>query len=302
MAFVGEPPTKSPTTWLPLGRAVASVFTADVFVGYDTRESYHSGSRVLAVFGRRRARVNLVTSRRRCRGHRPTARGVGVVVSASQIVTTTTSEGPRTRGGKLDYATNWRRRSAERRRSGSDDSFEEFEIDESAEHDYAHHLRSLVRRTSRHSTSCSTGATARPVTSRTNLRVDRRAVTTIHDQPNGRNINENCGSTHIEDLVAHVLELHADLGLASTVTRSPHRGRRRRTRSRRRRPHDLFALDFFERNALGGGLVVTSMSNLGLHRSMADAGIAIVETDVGTQRPDRTRREGVALRGEQSVT
>jgi phosphoglucosamine mutase len=43
----------------------------------------------------------------------------------------------------------------------------------------------------------------------------------------------------------------------------------------------LFARDFFERNVLGGGLVVTSMSNLGLHRSMADAGIAVVETDVG---------------------
>ena len=43
----------------------------------------------------------------------------------------------------------------------------------------------------------------------------------------------------------------------------------------------LFARDFFERDELGGGLVVTSMSNLGLHRSMADAGIAVVETDVG---------------------
>ena len=45
----------------------------------------------------------------------------------------------------------------------------------------------------------------------------------------------------------------------------------------------LFADDtgIFERNTLGGGLVVTSMSNLGLHRSMNDAGIAIVETDVG---------------------
>jgi len=42
----------------------------------------------------------------------------------------------------------------------------------------------------------------------------------------------------------------------------------------------LFALDFFERNALGGGLVVTSMTT-GTARLVADAGIAIVETDVG---------------------
>jgi phosphoglucosamine mutase len=43
----------------------------------------------------------------------------------------------------------------------------------------------------------------------------------------------------------------------------------------------LFALDFLERDVLGGGLVTTSMSNLGLHRAIAGAGIAIVETDVG---------------------
>ena len=43
----------------------------------------------------------------------------------------------------------------------------------------------------------------------------------------------------------------------------------------------LFALDFAERHQLGGGLVVTSMSNLGLRRALSARGIAIVETDVG---------------------
>jgi phosphoglucosamine mutase len=43
----------------------------------------------------------------------------------------------------------------------------------------------------------------------------------------------------------------------------------------------LFATDFFERNTLGGGLVVTSMANLGLHHALRETGIAIVETDVG---------------------
>ena len=39
-------------------------------------------------------------------------------------------------------------------------------------------------------------------------------VITIHCEPDGRNINENCGSTHIGDLRAKVLEEKADLGVA----------------------------------------------------------------------------------------
>ena len=39
-------------------------------------------------------------------------------------------------------------------------------------------------------------------------------ITTIHDEPDGRNINERCGSTHVDDLVDARAELGADLGLA----------------------------------------------------------------------------------------
>ena len=39
-------------------------------------------------------------------------------------------------------------------------------------------------------------------------------VVAIHNAPNGRNINENCGSTHIDDLPATVLAEKADLGVA----------------------------------------------------------------------------------------
>ena len=39
-------------------------------------------------------------------------------------------------------------------------------------------------------------------------------ITTIHDEPNGRNINEQCGSTHVGDLVEFVKKLRADVGLA----------------------------------------------------------------------------------------
>ena len=43
----------------------------------------------------------------------------------------------------------------------------------------------------------------------------------------------------------------------------------------------LFALDFASRDLLGGGLVVTSMSNLGLRRALSGANVDIIETDVG---------------------
>ncbi|MEQ1644819.1 MAG: phosphoglucosamine mutase [Pyrinomonadaceae bacterium] len=39
-------------------------------------------------------------------------------------------------------------------------------------------------------------------------------VIAIHDQPDGRNINENCGSLHLEHLQAKVVEESADLGVA----------------------------------------------------------------------------------------
>lgn len=39
-------------------------------------------------------------------------------------------------------------------------------------------------------------------------------VVAIHNRPNGRNINENCGSTHIVDLPVRVIEENADLGVA----------------------------------------------------------------------------------------
>lgn len=40
------------------------------------------------------------------------------------------------------------------------------------------------------------------------------AVDAIHCEPNGTNINDHCGSQHVEDLVARVREIKADVGLA----------------------------------------------------------------------------------------
>lgn len=39
-------------------------------------------------------------------------------------------------------------------------------------------------------------------------------VIVIHDKPNGININDNCGSTHLESLMEAVKEHKADIGIA----------------------------------------------------------------------------------------
>lgn len=271
-----------------LGRAVAAVFDTPVFVGYDTRESSPQlAAAVLAgLFDGGADGVNLgyfttpgVAVIARQRG------GVGVVVSASHNAFHDNGLkvlGPG--GGKLDHATEAAVTNALNGAARAPrDVFDEVAIDSSAEHDYAAHLRDLVPGdlSSLHIVlDCANGAAshvAHELFETTGAR-----VTVIHDTPNGRNINENCGSTHVGSLVEKVLELHADLGLAFD-------GDADRLvavdASGRVRDGDdlmvLFALDLLERGELGGGLVVTTMSNLGLRQAMDGAGIELVETDVG---------------------
>ena len=271
-----------------LGRAVATVFCTDVFVGYDTRESSpHLARAVLAGLRDGGAHgVNLgyfttpgvaVIAQQR--------NGAGIVVSASH--NPYYDNGLKVLGvggGKLDYATELAVSDAlNAAASAVGNTFEEFEIDESAEHDYAHHLRALVPGdfSSLHIVlDCANGAAshvAHEIFESTGAR-----ITTIHDQPNGLNINEDSGSTHVEELADLVLALGADLGLA--FDGDADRLIAVDARGRVRDGDDLmilFARDLMERDELGGGLVVTSMSNLGLHRAMAEAGITVVETDVG---------------------
>jgi phosphoglucosamine mutase len=75
-----------------LGRAVATVFTAPVFVGYDTRESSpHLAAAVLpaCATGARSAPTSATSRRPGSRSSPSSADGVGVVVSASHNPTTT---------------------------------------------------------------------------------------------------------------------------------------------------------------------------------------------------------------------
>lgn len=107
-------------------------------------------------------------------------------------------------------------------------------------------------------------------------------VTVLSAQPNGLNINENCGSTHMESLQAAVLAEHADLGIAfdgdgDRVLMVDHTGA----------VVDgdellfIIARDLHERDKLRGGVVGTLMSNLGLELALADLGIPFVRANVG---------------------
>ncbi|MBT2341659.1 MULTISPECIES: phosphoglucosamine mutase [Pseudomonas] len=107
-------------------------------------------------------------------------------------------------------------------------------------------------------------------------------VVVLSAQPNGLNINHNCGSTHTDSLQAAVLAEHADLGIAfdgdgDRVLMVDHTGA----------VVDgdellfIIARDLHERGKLQGGVVGTLMSNLGLELALADLDIPFVRANVG---------------------
>ncbi|MGV0991653.1 MAG: phosphoglucosamine mutase [Mycobacterium sp.] len=128
-------------------------------------------------------------------------------------------------------------------------------------------------------------------------------VIAIHAEPNGLNINDGCGSTHLEPLQAAVLAHGADLGLA-------HDGDADRCLAvdGTGRVIDgdaimmVLALAMQEAGELASGtLVTTVMSNLGLHIAMREAGITVRTTGVGDRYVLEELRAGdYTLGGEQS--
>ena len=128
-------------------------------------------------------------------------------------------------------------------------------------------------------------------------------VIAINAEPNGVNINDGCGSTHLEPLQAAVLAHRADLGLA-------HDGDADRCLAvdGTGRVVDgdaimmVLALAMQEAGELASGtLVTTVMSNLGLHVAMREAGIAVRTTGVGDRYVLEELRAGAyTLGGEQS--
>ncbi|WP_229073925.1 phosphoglucosamine mutase [Actinoplanes sp. DH11] len=128
-------------------------------------------------------------------------------------------------------------------------------------------------------------------------------VIAIHADPDGLNINENCGSTHLEQVREAVLREGADLGLA-------HDGDADRclavTAAGDVVDGDqimaILAVAMHEAGTLTGNtLVATVMSNLGLRLAMKQSGIRLVETKVGDRYVlEELQSGGYALGGEQS--
>jgi phosphoglucosamine mutase len=134
----------------------------------------------------------------------------------------------------------------------------------------------------------------------------RRAGATVHaigDDPDGWNINDGIGSTHLGPLIEAVRAQGADLGIA-------HDGDADRclavTADGEVVDGDAIlavcALALHERGALKNDTVVaTVMSNLGFHHTMRDAGITVRTTAVGDRYVLEALREtGLSLGGEQS--
>jgi phosphoglucosamine mutase len=122
-------------------------------------------------------------------------------------------------------------------------------------------------------------------------------------EPNGRNINRDCGSLHPERLAAKVQELRADVGIA--VDGDADRVVLVTEQGEVVDGDALLALcarDLHERGMLRGrGVVATVMSNLGLERALAELGLELVRTQVGDRYVvEEMRRSGYNLGGEQS--
>ncbi|MTD91727.1 MULTISPECIES: phosphoglucosamine mutase [Corynebacterium] len=128
-------------------------------------------------------------------------------------------------------------------------------------------------------------------------------VIAIHNKPNAFNINEDCGSTHIEKTQEAVVEHGADLGLA-------HDGDADRCLAVDAEGNvvdgdqimAILAVGMKEENDLRfNTLVATVMSNLGLKLAMQEQGIEVKETAVGDRYVlEELNRGDFSLGGEQS--
>jgi len=148
---------------------------------------------------------------------------------------------------------------------------------------------------------CANGATYRAapeIFRRLGATVDARET-----EPDGRNINDGCGSTHIDDLAEHMRDGDFDAGFAFDGD-----GDRVLAVDRAGRVVDgdeLIALAAVHLRAdgrlPGNGVAVTVMTNYGFHTAMRTAEIEVATTPVGDRYVlEALRERGWALGGEQS--
>jgi phosphoglucosamine mutase len=127
-------------------------------------------------------------------------------------------------------------------------------------------------------------------------------VETIAAEPDGRNINDGCGSTHLDLIASAVAASEATIGFAFDGD-----GDRLLAVDGDGRTHDgdeliaLAARGMAARGELAGGVTVTVMSNYGFHQAMEEAGIKVAVTQVGDRYVlDELRERNWAFGGEQS--
>ena len=126
-------------------------------------------------------------------------------------------------------------------------------------------------------------------------------VDTVAVEPDGRNINSNCGSTHVERLaermaghdVGFAFDGDGDRALAVDRNGAVVDG------------DELMALATLHLRAqgrlTGGGVAVTVMTNYGFHQAMAEHGVEVATTPVGDRHVlSELLRRGWTLGGEQS--
>ena len=128
-------------------------------------------------------------------------------------------------------------------------------------------------------------------------------VIPYYNMPDGNNINDNCGSTHPEQLARAVPELGADLGLAfdgdadRLIAVDEHGNIVDGDKIM-----SICALDLKERGELKKDTVVaTVMSNMGMEMTLKKGGINLVRTDVGDRYVlEEMLKSGYGIGGEQS--
>jgi phosphoglucosamine mutase len=121
--------------------------------------------------------------------------------------------------------------------------------------------------------------------------------------PNGFNINSDCGSTHPEAMVAAVREYRADIGIAldGDADRVAICDETGQVVDGDQIMAIIAGAWAAEDRLTGGGIVATVMSNLGLERFMTDKGLTLERTPVGDRAVmERMRGGGFNLGGEQS--
>jgi phosphoglucosamine mutase len=170
--------------------------------------------------------------------------------------------------------------------------------------DYIDHLLGTLR----HSLSglkvvvdCANGAAS--AASPEALRRAGAEVVAIHADPDGWNINDRCGSTHLDQVMAAVQAHGADLGIA-------HDGDADRCLAVDAHGNAvdgdqilaILALALRDRSQLTrDSVVATVMSNLGFHNAMRASGVGVVSAAVGDRYVLEAMREGgYVLGGEQS--